>query len=114
MDNIFIFAPDEATLMINTKWVLQQLQDNDLFRVLKPLKCEFNKLKVEYLGMVIEEGKISMDPGKLRGIRDWPAPNYGETNLRLFRIWELLSKIHLRLFELGKTTQRPIEERSEI
>ena len=24
--------------------------------------------------MVIEEGKISMDPGKLRGIRDWPAP----------------------------------------
>ena len=24
--------------------------------------------------MVIEEGKISMDPGKLKGIRDWPAP----------------------------------------
>jgi RNase H-like domain found in reverse transcriptase len=24
--------------------------------------------------MVIEEGKISMDPGKLRGIQDWPAP----------------------------------------
>jgi hypothetical protein len=24
--------------------------------------------------MVIEEGKISMDPGKLKGIREWPAP----------------------------------------
>ena len=24
--------------------------------------------------MVIEEGKISMDPGKLAGIKDWPAP----------------------------------------
>ena len=24
--------------------------------------------------MVIEEGKISMDPGKLKGIRDWPTP----------------------------------------
>jgi hypothetical protein len=24
--------------------------------------------------MVIEEGKISMDPGKLAGIRDWPTP----------------------------------------
>ena len=71
MDNIFIFAPDETTLTENTKRVLKRLQDNDLF--LKPTKCEFNKTKVEYLGMVIEEGKISMDPGKLKGIRDWPA-----------------------------------------
>ena len=23
--------------------------------------------------MIIEEGKISMDPGKLAGLRDWPA-----------------------------------------
>ena len=72
MDDIFLFAPDDATLTENTKKVLQRLRDNDLF--LKPAKCEFNKTKVEYLGMVIEEGKISMDPGKLKGIRDWPAP----------------------------------------
>jgi len=24
--------------------------------------------------MIIKEGKISMDPSKLKGIRDWPAP----------------------------------------
>jgi hypothetical protein len=24
--------------------------------------------------MVIEEGKISMDKGKLKGIQDWPTP----------------------------------------
>ena len=72
MDDIFLFAPDEATLAENTKRVLVQLQENDLF--LKPKKCEFNKPKVEYLGMIIEEGQISMDPGKLSGIRDLPAP----------------------------------------
>ena len=72
MDDIFLFAPDEITLTKHMKRVLQRLQDNDLF--LKATKCEFNKTKVEYLGMVIEEGKISMDPGKLAGIRDWPAP----------------------------------------
>ena len=72
MDDIFIFAPDEATLTENTKRVLKQLQDNDLF--LKPTKCEFNKTKAEYLGMVIKEGKISMDPGKHKGIREWPTP----------------------------------------
>ena len=66
MDDIFIFAPDETTLTENTKWVLTWLRDNDLY--LKLTKCEFNKTKVEYLGMVIEEGKISMDTGKLSGI----------------------------------------------
>jgi transposase InsO family protein len=72
MDDIFIFAPDESTLTKNTRKVLARLQENDLF--LKPAKCEFNKTKVEYLGMVIEEGKISMDSGKLKGIQDWPTP----------------------------------------
>jgi hypothetical protein len=72
MDDIFLFAPDKITLTSNTKRVLQRLRDNDLF--LKPAKCEFYKTKVEYLGMIIEEGKISMDPGKLAGIRDWPTP----------------------------------------
>ena len=66
MADIFIFAPDEITLTENTKKVLARLRDNDLF--LKPTKCEFNMTKVEYLGMVIKEGKISMDPGKLKGI----------------------------------------------
>ena len=72
MDDIFIFTPDEITLTENTKKVLAQLRDNDLF--LTPTKCKFNKTKVEYLGMVIEEGRISMDPGKLKGIQDWPSP----------------------------------------
>jgi hypothetical protein len=50
------------------KLVLQQLQDNDLF--LKATKCEFNTTQIEYLGMVVEEGKISMDLTKLGGIKD--------------------------------------------
>ena len=25
--------------------------------------------------MIIEEGKISMDPGKLKGISEWPIPS---------------------------------------
>ena len=70
MDDIFLFAPDEKTLTENTKKVLTHLRDNDLF--LKPTKCKPNQTKVEYLGLVIEEGRISMDPGKLKGIRDQP------------------------------------------
>ena len=72
MDDIFLFAKNPRDLETNTKKVLQRLQENDLF--LKLAKCEFSKTKVEWLGMIIEEGKISMDPGKLKGILEWPSP----------------------------------------
>jgi transposase InsO family protein len=72
MDDILIYAEDETALENYTKRVLKRLQEHDLF--LKPTKCEFAKRKIEYLGMVIEEGKVSMDPGKVKGIQDWPVP----------------------------------------
>ena len=72
MDNIFLFAKNPQDLETNTKKILQRLWENDLF--LKLAKCEFSKTNVEWLGMIIEEGKISMDPGKLKGISEWPSP----------------------------------------
>jgi hypothetical protein len=41
---------------------------------LKPEKCEFEKEEIEYLGVIIGQNKIRMDPGKLKGIADWPVP----------------------------------------
>jgi hypothetical protein len=55
-----------------TKRVLQRLRENDLY--LKPAKCLFCQTRIEYLGLIIEEGKMSMDPTKLSGIKDWPIP----------------------------------------
>ena len=72
MDDILNFAATEEVLEQLDKNVLQRLQENDLF--LKPKKCEFKKMQIEYLGMIIEEGKISMDSVKLKGIQDWPVP----------------------------------------
>ena len=66
MDDILIFAKTKEELERITKMVLAKLQKHDLF--LKAKKCEFCKLKIKYLGMIIEEGKISMDPIKLAGI----------------------------------------------
>jgi hypothetical protein len=73
MDDILIFADTQEKLERLTKVVLERLEDYDLY--LKPKKCEFNKKRIEYLGMIVEEGKLSMDPVKLGGIRDWPIPS---------------------------------------
>ena len=72
IDNILIYATTPELLEKYTKRVLQNLQDHDLF--LKAKKCEFNKTKMEYLGLVVEEGKIYTDLIKVKGFMDWPIP----------------------------------------
>ena len=72
MDDILIFAGTKEQLTWITRMVLEKLQENNLF--LKAKKCEFCKTKIKYLGMIIKEGRISMDPIKLGGIGDWPIP----------------------------------------
>src|SRR3979411_1256699 len=79
MDDILIAASTIKEIIDRTLRVLKIMADNDLF--LKPEKCEFEQLKVEYLGYVISHNKIEMDPKKLAGISDWPIPK----NLRQVR-----------------------------
>ncbi len=37
-------------------------------------KCEFKVLETEYLGVIISEGSIRMDPIKVKGITEWLTP----------------------------------------
>ena len=53
MDDIFIFTKELEQNKQLTRRTLHRLRDNDLY--LKPEKCHFWELKVEYLGMIIEE-----------------------------------------------------------
>ena len=66
LDDILIFADNEAELERLTHRVLQRLLDLDLF--LRPEKCSFNKTSVEYLGLIISEGELCMDPIKLEAV----------------------------------------------
>jgi serine protease inhibitor ecotin len=52
--------------------ILDKLEKHDLY--LKPEKCKFTKQEIKYLGVIIGQNKIQMDPGKLKGIVDWPVP----------------------------------------
>jgi hypothetical protein len=52
--------------------ILEKAWEYDLY--FKTKKCEFRKPKIKYLGLVVEEGKLAMDPTKLKEILDWPAP----------------------------------------
>ncbi|KAF8641666.1 hypothetical protein AX16_009851 [Volvariella volvacea WC 439] len=72
MDDILLFARDKETLRDNTVRLLEKLVEHDLF--LKPEKCAFEQEKIEFLGMIIKENAVKMDPRKLEGIQQWPIP----------------------------------------
>jgi Reverse transcriptase (RNA-dependent DNA polymerase) len=73
MDDIIIATEDdeeEHTRCVNQ--VLKKLEEHDLY--LKPEKCNFHVKEVEYLGIVIGQGQVKMDPTKVKGITEWPVP----------------------------------------
>jgi len=56
-----------------TRRVMELLRKNNLF--LKPEKCEFKKTEVEYLGVIISQDSVKMDPVKVAGVTEWPIPS---------------------------------------
>ncbi|SJL13670.1 uncharacterized protein ARMOST_17118 [Armillaria ostoyae] len=72
LDDILIFSKTLEEHRKITRRVLELLRKHKLF--LKAEKCEFEVLETEYLGVIISEGSIRMDPVKLAGIAEWPAP----------------------------------------
>jgi len=72
LDDILIFATTLDKLVFYMHKVLKRLQELDLF--LQPAKCSFNQTSVEYLGLILSEGELRMDPAKLQAVKDWPHP----------------------------------------
>jgi Reverse transcriptase (RNA-dependent DNA polymerase) len=72
MDDILAFSKTIDSLEKIERIILEKAREYNLY--FKAKKCEFRKPKIEYLGLVVKEGKLAMDPAKLKGILDWPAP----------------------------------------
>lgn len=52
--------------------MLELLRKNLLFA--KASKCSFGHKQVEYLGHVINEKGVGVDPSKIQSIQSWPLP----------------------------------------
>jgi len=98
LDDILIFTRTEEEHAKAIRRVLQVLQKHKLF--LRPEKYEFCKEQIEYLGLVILENKVSMDPVKVVGVREWPTPE-NKTDIQAFLgfinfyrrfIWDFFAK----------------------
>jgi len=72
LDNIFIYSLTREEHRDTMHEVLQRLSMHDLY--LRPEKCEFDREEIEYLSLIIKQGKVLMDPVKVKAVTDWPTP----------------------------------------
>jgi hypothetical protein len=98
IDDILIYSKNDSDHEEHLRLVLQKLRDNQLYA--KFSKCEFWLDEVPFLGHIISNGGILVDPVKVREIVSWKIPS-SVTKVRSFlglagyyrRFIEGLSKI---------------------
>jgi len=81
LDDILIFMRTEEEHERAVRRVLEVLAEHKLF--LHPEKYEFHWKEIEYLGLVISENKVAMDPVKVAGVCDWSTPE-NQTDVQAF------------------------------
>jgi len=81
LDDILIFTKTEEEHERAVRRVLEILAEHKLFLRLE--KCEFHRKQIEYLGLVISENTVAMDPIKVAGVREWPTPE-SRTDVQAF------------------------------
>uniref|UniRef100_A0A3P9MQ90 Gypsy retrotransposon integrase-like protein 1 n=1 Tax=Oryzias latipes TaxID=8090 RepID=A0A3P9MQ90_ORYLA len=72
LDDILIFSRDPVQHENHVRQVLTRLLENQLF--VKAEKCQFHASSVQFLGYILEAGRIRPDPAKIKAVSQWEPP----------------------------------------
>jgi hypothetical protein len=72
IDDILIYSENEEDHAEHLRVVLTRLREHKLYA--KFNKCEFWLREVPFLGHVLSDGGIVVDPTKVQEVLDWKAP----------------------------------------
>jgi hypothetical protein len=72
IDDILIYSKSDSDHEEHLRWVLQKLRDNQLYT--KYSKCKFWIDEVSFLGHIISNEGISVDPAKVKEIMERRVP----------------------------------------
>ena len=72
LDDILIYSQSQSDHIQHARQVMQKLLDHQWVCKLK--KCDFATKSVEYLGHIVSDGRIAIDPDKMKAVTDWPVP----------------------------------------
>jgi len=72
VDDVLVETETEKRHDVIVKEVLRRLEENDLY--VKPKKCAWKVQKVNFLGIVMGQGRIEMEEDKVAEVLNWPTP----------------------------------------
>jgi hypothetical protein len=72
LDDILIFNKTWEEHLEHIQQVLGTLRQHKLYANLE--KCSFGMQRIQYLGYIVDEQGVHVDPTKIQVIRDWLAP----------------------------------------
>jgi hypothetical protein len=72
IDDILVYSKNEKDHEEHLRIVLTRLRDHKLYA--KFSKCEFWLKKVSFLGHILSENGVFVDPGKVQKVMDWKTP----------------------------------------
>jgi hypothetical protein len=111
IDDILIFSKNEEEHNKHLCLVLQKLRENQLYAKLN--KCEFWLKEVSFLGHIISEGGIFVDPSKVNDVLNWNTPQNVSDIIsflglagyyrRFIEAFSMISRPMTKLLEKGKT-----------
>ena len=96
LDDILIYSATQEEHLKHVHQVMERLTNYKWYCKMK--KCEFATTSVEYLGHIVSNGQIAIDPDKMKAVTDWKIPFKNVTEVQSFpgTYW-LLSQIHSTL-----------------
>ena len=101
IDDILIFSKTEEEHAEHLRIILQRLRDHRLYA--KFSKCEFWLKKISFLGHVLSENGIEVDPGKVEDVLNWAQPQ----NVKELRGFLGLAGYYRRFIENFSKISRP-------
>jgi hypothetical protein len=85
LDDILVYSKTKEEHEQHLRMVLQVLREHQLYAKLS--KCSFYQKQIHYLGHIISEEGIDVDPEKVQAIQEWPTPR-NVTEVRSFMCLE--------------------------
>ncbi|GIM11516.1 hypothetical protein Vretimale_14990, partial [Volvox reticuliferus] len=108
LDDLLVFSKTPEEHLIHLRDVLETLRQHKLFA--SPEKSTFNKPELLFLGHIISQDGIKVDPAKTKAITDWPTP----TNLTQLRSFLGLANYFRRFLEKYSVMAKPLTDLTKL
>ena len=107
VDDIIIFSSTPEEHLERLRLVFERFRAHNL--KINPDKCDFFRMKVQFLGQIVSENGLGVDPSKIEAVQKFPVPR-SQTEVESFLG---LASYYRRFVQKYTEMARPLHRASE-